>query len=261
MRRAGGISAILAFALMTVAVAATATESSSELDPGTMAALQKMGAYLRTLTTFQVEAVTTDEDVLDDGQKLQYSGSASVLARVPDRLRAEVTDDRRKRLFLYDGKNFTLFAERVGYYATVAAPPTITKLVDKLDSEYDFSVPLEDLFRWGAAGWGPGAIKRAIDVGPSDVEGVTCEQYALRQDDIDWQIWLQRGAYPLPRKLVITTRTDDAKPQHTAVYTWNLAPSFNDAAFKFEPPPGAQRVVLPSVAGTATASPEARATK
>jgi hypothetical protein len=261
MRRSGEISAVLAFVLMAVASAAPAAESAPELDPGTMAALQKMGAYLRTLTTFQVEAATTDEDVLDDGQKLQFSGSASILARAPDRLRAEVTDDRRKRLFLYDGKNFTLFAERVGYYATIAAPPTITKLVDKLDSEYGFSVPLEDLFRWGAPGWRPGAIKRAIDVGPADVEGVTCEQYALRQDDVDWQIWLQRGAYPLPRKLVITTRTDDAKPQHTAVFTWNLAPSFNDATFEFDPPPGAQRVTLLSDTGVPTASPAARATK
>jgi hypothetical protein len=53
---------------------------------------------------------------------------------------------------------------------------------------------------------------------------------------------------------VITSRNDEARPQHTAVYTWNLAPSFNEATFKFEPPPGAQRVVLP---GTATAKPAA----
>lgn len=220
------------------------SEQAAGLDPGTMAALQKMGAYLRSLKAFQVEATTTDEDVLEDGQKVQYSGVATVLAREPDRLRAEVTDPHIKRLYLYDGKNFTLFGERVGYYATVAAPATIAQLADKLDTDYGFSVPLADLFRWGAKGWSSTAIKRALDLGPSEVNGVTCEQYALRQDDVDWQVWIQKGDYPLPLKLVITTRTDEARPQHSVVYVWNLAPSFNEAAFKFDPPAQAQRVVL-----------------
>ena len=51
-----------------------------------MAALQKMGVYLRSLTSFQVKAATTDEDVLDDGQRIQYAGEANILARMPDRL-------------------------------------------------------------------------------------------------------------------------------------------------------------------------------
>ena len=258
-RRLAGGSVWFALIIL-IPVTAYAAETPA-LDPGTMAALNKMGAYLRTLTTIQVEAATTDEDVLEDGEKVQYSELVTVLARKPDRLRAEVSSDRHQRLYLYDGKNFTLFAERLGYYATVSAPPTIAKLMDKLEADYDFSVPLQDLFRWGAQGWGPGAVKRALDLGPSDVGGVTCEQYALRQDDVDWQIWIQKGDYPLPRKLVITTRTDEAKPQHSAVYTWNLAPSFNEAAFVFDPPPAAQRVVLPTGTFGAPASPAAHAAK
>ena len=90
-----------------------------------------------------------------------------------------------------------------------------------------------------------------MDVGPSAVEGTTCKHYAFQQDDIDWQIWIQRGDHPLPRRLVITTKTDEARPQHTAVYTWNLAPSFNEAAFSFEPPAGATRAVLAEIAAAA----------
>jgi hypothetical protein len=43
---------------------------------------------------------------------------------------------------------------------------------------------------------------------------------------------------------VLTTMTDEARPQYVATLTWNLAPSFNDAAFAFVPPKGAGRVVL-----------------
>ncbi len=241
---------IIGLAAMFAGILPVTAAENPAIDPAAMAALQKMGTYLRTLTAFQVEAVTTDEDVLDDGAKIQYSGTTSLLAKMPGKLRVEVTDDRHERLYLFDGRNFTLFAERLGYYATVPAPATIVQLADSLDAKYDFSVPLEDLFRWGTAAVPVTDIKAALVVGPSVVDGVTCEHYAFRQDDVDWQVWIQLGDYPLPRKLVITTKTDEARPQHTAVFTWNLAPSYNDAAFTFEPTAGALRVALPGAAAS-----------
>ena len=42
-------------------------------------------------------------------------------------------------------------------------------------------------------------------------------------------------------------KTDAARPQHTAVYTWNLAPSFNERSFTFEPPPGTAKVPMAEV--------------
>ena len=131
---------LAALALACAAVPALAQQPPA-VDPGAMAALQGMGAYLRTLKTFQVEVATTDEDVLDDGQKIQYSGTTSILARMPNGLRAEVANDRHERMYLYDGKTFTLFAKRLNYYATVPAPPTVGQLADTLDEKYDVTVP------------------------------------------------------------------------------------------------------------------------
>jgi hypothetical protein len=79
------------------------------------------------------------------------------------------------------------------------------------------------------------------------VGGVSCGHYAYRQEGLDWQVWIQLGDFPLPRRLVLTTMTDEARPQYTATYTWNLAPSFNDATFTFVPPPGAHKVVLAEI--------------
>jgi hypothetical protein len=247
----------VAFAAAFAVLAGTAqaqTPAAPAIEPGATAALQSMGSYLRTLKSFQVTAATTDEDVLDDGQKIQYSGTANILARMPNGLRADVSNDRHERQWLYDGKTFTLFAKRMNFYATVPAPPTIGQLADKLDEEYDLGVPLSDLFRWGSPNFSTAAITGATDVGPSTVGGVTCEQYAFRQADIDWQIWIQKGDYPLPRRLVITTKTDEARPQHTAEFTWNLAPSFNDAAFTFDAPEGAGKVVIAKAAAAAAAA-------
>ena len=252
MKRIRLSTAAIAVALAVLATSAwaqaPAEAAKPALDPGAMAALQGMGAYLRTLKAFQVDVATTDEDVLADGQKFQYEGTTTILASMPDRLRAEVASHRMQRLYLYDGKNFTLFAKRANFYATEPAPPTVGKLDDMLSEKYGFSVPLADLFRWGGSSWSPEGITAATDFGPDVVGGTTCGHFAFRQADIDWQIWIQKGDFPLPRRLVITTTTDEARPQHTAVYTWNLAPSFNDAAFTFDPPAGAGKVVLAAVA-------------
>jgi hypothetical protein len=225
-------------------VASTNQAQEPMLEPAAVDALKRMGAYLRSLKAFEVDATTTDEEVLDDGQKLQRESQATLLAKVPDRLRVHVSNDRHDRLYLFDGKNFTLSAERANMYATVKAPATITQLASKLEDEFGMDLPLADLFRWGSPQWKAAKLEGAIDVGPSVVGGTTCEQYAFRQADIDWQVWIQKGDYPLPRKLVITTTSDAARPQHSAVYTWNLAPSFNERAFVFEPPRGAERVAL-----------------
>jgi hypothetical protein len=257
MRRMNRTLAIQAAVLAAAAAVGQAQAQSQEpaaVDPAAISALQSMGTYLRTLKAFRVEAVTTNEDVLDDGQKIQTAGVTTILVRMPDRLRAEVVDDRHERLYLYDGKSFTLHARRSSMYATVPAPPTIGKLADQLQETYGFGVPLEDLFLWGSPGSSTAAIKSALDVGPGVVLGTTCEHYAFRQDDLDWQIWIQSGDYPLPRKLVITTKTDEARPQHSAVYSWNLAPSFNEAAFDFDAPAGASRVVLSKLPAAAGAS-------
>jgi hypothetical protein len=214
------------------------------IEPQATAALEKMGTYMRTLNTFQVVAETSTDQVLEGGQKVQFTGVTDVVVKRPNRFRAEVSGDRRNRLYLYDGKNFTLWAQRVNYYATVPAPPTIGQLADQMAEKYDLEVPLADLFYWGTKGELTSGIQAAMDVGPGTVEGTTCQHYIFRQEGLDWQVWIQKGDYPLPRKLVLTDLTDEARPQYEAVYTWNLAPSYNEAAFTFDPPAGARKIVF-----------------
>jgi hypothetical protein len=227
-------------------------QKSDLFEPEAMEALNKMGAYLRSLKDFQVQAEVTSEVVLTDGQKVQYGHTTNVLARRPDKLRVDVEGEQKSRLFLYDGKSFTLFARRVGYYATVPAPPTIGQLIDAVSAKYDIDVPLVDLFLWGGPRAATNEITSADDVGPGEIGGVTCEHYAFRQPGLDWQVWIQLGDHPLPRKLVLTTTTDDARPQHTSVLTWNLAPSYDEAAFVFDPPENAHRIVFAEATAAAS---------
>jgi hypothetical protein len=68
--------------------------------------------------------------------------------------------------------------------------------------------------------------------------------YAFRQANADWQIRITAGSKPLPRKIVITNRADDARPQSVSMIDWNLKPTFKDTVFKFTPPKGATKIEI-----------------
>src|SRR5271170_6956683 len=70
-----------------------------EVDAAAIAALNRMGVYLRTLKAFQVKAATSTDDVTDDGQNIESDRVTDLLARLPNRLRVEITSDDAHRLF------------------------------------------------------------------------------------------------------------------------------------------------------------------
>jgi hypothetical protein len=216
---------------------------ASERDASAIKALDRMSAYLRTLKSFQIRSETTRDEVLDNGQAVTFAGVTDMLVQRPNHLRAEVTNDKQNRTYFYDGKSFSLWGQRVNYYATIPAPPTLRALVDVLDEKYNVEMPLADLFYWGERR-SADDLESAVDVGPSQIGGVTCEHYAFRQKGADWQLWIQQGDFPLPRKLVITTTSDEAMPRFSSVMTWNLAPSFDASAFTFVPPKDARRIAF-----------------
>ena len=106
-----------------VLTAAQQATTNTALNKEALAALDRMGTYLRSLKAFQIEAVTSTEHVLEDGQKVQFSGMTTLVARMPDRLLIEETSDRKERSYIYDGKQFTVYARRARSYSTAIAAP------------------------------------------------------------------------------------------------------------------------------------------
>ena len=117
-----GIALALSLAVLVPAAQAQTPAAAPAIDQNAIAALTRMGTYLRSLKAYQIDVAITDEDVLDDGQKLQSETHTNLLARMPNGLRVEKSNDRVERLYLWDGKNASLLARRMNYYATVPAP-------------------------------------------------------------------------------------------------------------------------------------------
>jgi hypothetical protein len=226
----------------TVTTQPAAPAPRPAVDPAAIAALNRMGSFLRAQNSMAIYAELSTDEVTPAGQKIKHEGTAQLEVRRPDRLRANILTDRKNEQLYYDGQNFTIFQPALGYYASFKAPPTLHDLVQVAEERYGIDMPLADLFRWGTAETRVGELKSASYVGVSTVKGAKCDHYAFRQADVDWEVCIQQGAQPLPLKLVITTSNEQTQPQHVATMSWQLQPTFEDQRFQFTPPAGAQRI-------------------
>lgn len=211
------------------------------IDPEAAAALKRSSEFLQSLKTFNVRVESSTDEVLDNGQKVQFGSVADISVIKPDHLRVDVVDDEKQRQFYYDGRTLTLYAKKPNYYASVKVPDTISKMLEFAESKYGLELPLLDLLAPEALAKN---VKSGISLGTGRVRGLLCDHYAFRQDDVDWQIWIQKGKTPLPRKIVITTKNEAAAPQHASVLSWNLSPRLSNSAFRFVPPKSAGKIVF-----------------
>jgi len=246
---------ILVLSLLAISLAAPATyaqtaptgtaqPAASAVDAGSIQALKDMGAYLQTLQRFQVSNQLTGERVLADGQKLQHSAMADLDVARPNRLRVRMVTATSERELIFDGKTVTLFQPAQKYYSSVELVDTLNGLGNRLRERYGVELPLADLFVWGTPAAPLDKIESAMNAGQDFVGNDICDHYAFRQGNIDWQIWITTGGKPLPRKIVITNRADEARPQSVSLITWNLKPSFTDAVFTFIPPKGSSKIEI-----------------
>ena len=247
MKLALGLLAI-AFAVSGVhaqtAPAATAQPPANAVDPASIQALKSMGDYLQTLKRFQARTEVSGERVLMDGQKLQHSASATVDVVRPNKVRARMVSARSERELIFDGKTVALYTPAQKVYSSAEFNDTLEGLIGKLQERYGVEMPLSDLFVWGTPAAPFDKIESAMNAGQDFIGGDLCDHYAFRQGNLDWQLWVTTGTRTLPRKIVITNRSDEARPQSVSLITWNLNPTFKDSSFTFVPPKGATKAEI-----------------
>ena len=86
-------------------------------------------------------------------------------------------------------------------------------------------------------------VIESAHIGKGVIDGVECEHLAFRNVDTDWQIWIEAGARPIPRKYVITRKGVVAAPQSTLrIKEWRT--DLPSDALAFKPAEGAKMVAL-----------------
>jgi hypothetical protein len=233
-------------ALVALAMVSVATQAQSAgVAPEARQLLKASTDFLASQQRFTADTRNTLEIVLTSGQKIEFNSTGHQFVQRPNRLRSERSGDLVEQVFVYDGKSLTLYQPQDKVYAQVAAPATLEEMLDLAREKYDVVAPFGDLIFKNAYDILMDGVTEGIVVGKAVIEGVVCNHLAFRAPDVDWQIWIQEGAQPLPRRVVITTLDLPNAPQFAVTVTrWNLEPSFDAQTFSFTPQPGMRQIEL-----------------
>jgi hypothetical protein len=205
--------------------------------------LKKMGAFLAQLPHFALEAEETFDEIPDGQLRRQLTNVRRIAVERPNHLAADATGDTLNRAAWYDGHTVTVLDKEHNVYATIEAPGTIDATLDELGDEYGIEPPLVDFLYADPYAVLMAGVTYGRYLGIHQAAAVACHHLAFSQETIEWQIWIDAGQTPLPRKLVISYVQEPGEPQYSAVIRrWNLESRAPDGLFTFEAPEGAQRV-------------------
>ena len=222
------------------------------IDPEAGVILEAMSDHLRSMAAFTAD-YDTDHEVIDlAGQKIQYSASGSIAADRAKGLRLTRKGPFADAEMIFDGKTVSLYGKELNVYATLTSPgPTFEDAAEELRASTGLDVPGADFLAADPYAALIEGATQGVVVGSAFVDGIACDHLAFRTDMVDWQIWISKGAKPLPLKYVITTKWVTGAPQYSLRLT-NWKPGAVDTAqFTFTPPAGAREVehVYADVAG------------
>lgn len=223
--------------------AAPSSQNAQDIDLRAKEILKSMSEYLKNAKAFSFNADISFDEVLASGPKLQFSATDKISVRRPDRIHAVYDGDLDKRRFWYDGKSVTLLDTEENLYSTFAAPPEIDAAIDFAIEQYGLSVPLADLLYSDPYKILTENVVEGFYVGKSRVQAHDCYHLLFIQNTIDWQLWIEIGYRPVPRKAVITYKQQPGAPQYTALLSdWDFTSPLPDSLFKFQPPEGAEQI-------------------
>lgn len=133
-----------------------------------------------------------------DHQTLALASSGTVLLRRPDKIRATRSGGFADVEMLFDGKTLTMLGKNDNSYAQADIPGSIDHLIDELKNKFDRPLPAADLLMTDIEGQLMPDVIDIKDLGSGVIDGIECDHFAFRTEEVDWQIWIAQGDRPYP---------------------------------------------------------------
>lgn len=176
--------------------------------------LKAMSDYLAAQKAMSFSYQSSVEAVTPDFEKLQFVSSGTASLTRPDKLRVTRTGGFADVDLSFDGSTLTVHGKNLDAYARVEAKGSVDDLLDRLIGA-GLEAPGADLLAADAFDLLMTDVTSAKHVSSAYVDGVECEYLTFRTPEIDWQIWVESGEKPIPRRYVITSKHVGQAPQYT----------------------------------------------
>jgi hypothetical protein len=245
------LAVVIFFVLVLLASAPVTAQQagpsdSKKSEEQAMAVLKRMAEFIAKAKSFSVTIDAGFDAVQESGQKIEFGETRKVVLRRPDRLRVDTTKRNGSQDgLIFDGKEITVFHSKENVYATAAKPGSVDQAVNYLVNDLDTRVPLAELLNSNLDKALPQRVRSAAYVEQSSIGGVPSDHVAFRGDEADLQLWVARDKQPLPRRIVITYKQADGRPQFWAQFSdWNLSVQTPDSLFVYKPSKDAARIAF-----------------
>jgi hypothetical protein len=199
--------------------AAVSSSDAPIIDPQVRQVLTRACDELASARTMTYHAEINFDSVLASGVKVQYAAELDAALKRPNRLAISYKGDLGAKAIWYNGTTLTIYDPAHRVYASTAAPDSIDAMLTQVADEKNLSIPLEGFDFSNPCRRAYGNIQRGKYIGINDVGGVACDHLAFIQPNADWQLWIDNGKTPLPRKIVIIHKNTPSEPQWAAVFS------------------------------------------
>ncbi len=231
---------LVACIFVVAAMMPFAVEAQEPLDDA-RAILKAMSDYISSQQTFEFTFDSDIEVITPEIEKIQFTNSGSALVNRPDKLRAHRVGGYADVELFYDGTTASINGRSINGYTQVAIEGNLDHLIHALRAGHGVALPGGDLLLSDPYDALIADVIEAKHIGRGVIDGVECEHLAFRNAETDWQIWVEVGDQPFPRKLVITSKTVNSAPQYTVrITSWKTDVEPGPEAFIFTPPEGAE---------------------
>ena len=231
--------------LAAIAISGVPAPSAWAQEGGAQSILKAMADYVSRQENLALKYDADVEVVTPSIEKIQFSASGSVTMSRPNKFRISRTGGYADVELISDGSTVTVYDRGDNRFAQVPGAGSFDAVVDRLRTEAPLELPGADLLLSKSYEELMAGVLEAKHIGRGVVEGVECEHLAFRNLDTDWQIWVEIGDRPVPRKYVITSKAVGAAPQYTLrLRDWQTGVSPAPDAFAFKPPEGSSGVAI-----------------
>jgi hypothetical protein len=205
--------------------------------------LKAMADYVTSQKTISITYDADIEVITNDLQKIQFASSGQLLLSRPDKVRASRIGGYADVELVFDGKTLTVLGKNLNAFAQTESPGSVDELVARLRGEFSVAVPGADLLLSRVYDELMMDVLDAKHIGRGVIDGIECDHLAFRNHDVDWQLWVEVGSHPIPRKYVITSKDLTGAPQYTLrIKDWKTDVQVAADAFAFKPPADAKKV-------------------
>lgn len=205
--------------------------------------LQKMSNYLSSADQFSFHAVMTEDRIFDKDYYIHGEVRSEVTIRRPDKVFADIKSDYNHKRYWYDGSRITLLTVPANYYATAEATGDIDEMTDFVYDNFGVHIPLATLAFENSFEVLIDGVIDGYYTGLHSVGGIACHHLLFIIEDAEWQIWIEDGQNPVPRKYAVKYKMDDKDFWFVAaIDNWEFNEYAPDEIFNFTSPFGAAEI-------------------